>query len=161
MKTFSICCCYLAIASIIFSCSKDAVKAASPQPIDFGSRLVEYDPSYPLAGDWVLKYSNGATPNIHTDYPQDNNVGYYTWASHLSLLKNDSAYWNSWGIDAMPITFFPGSYSFPVKASNLAFINFNFSIYSDSVFEYSLKDKDTLLLKTLLNAPTVYTYARK
>jgi hypothetical protein len=121
-----------------------------------------------LIGNWVLKYADSA--NIHIDFPQDSNYsgGFSTWASHLLLLKNDSAYWFNCGVDATPQMSSSGVYSVSSDTANHPKITFDFQYKLGtfgpgifSTFEYTLINSNTLRLKTLGAIPTVYTYSRK
>jgi hypothetical protein len=125
-----------------------------------------------LTGNWVLKYSDSS--NIHIEYPQDNSFsdpnggGYANWASHLLLLKNDSAYWDNCGVDMTPQMSCPGVYTVSSDTANHLKITFDFhfklgtwgqGIYSR--YEYTLINSDILQLKNPAAIPTIYTYSRK
>jgi len=154
------------IAIMVASCSKSSVSPANSENDGFG-KDVDYDSSYPVAGDWVLQYADGGIDNSHTEYPQDGSFTFpggssaISWASHLSLLTNDSAYWNSWGFDALPMWFSGGTYSLSRDDNYHPAITLSFTINNDSIFEYSFKGKDTLVLNDYTSTPTFSTYMRK
>ena len=120
-----------------------------------------------ITGDWVLKYSISAS--IRTDYPQDekqaSTFGYPSWASHLKLIKNDSAYWNNCGIDTTPEEMFSGVYSTSNDSTDNPKITLTFQPGdwrqgTTNTFEYSLASKDTLKLRTTDPNYIEYTYYR-
>ncbi len=143
----------LFILSIAISCKKSIEKSNS------------------LIGDWVLLYST--TASSHLEYPGDmgynippNGGSFSTWASHVSIITKDSAYWVNCGVDLTPQQQHSGSYSVSTDPAYVTKITFNFPIgtWSESIystFEYSLIGSDTLKLKEINAAPTTYTYFRK
>jgi len=123
------------------------------------------DTSYSIAGDWVLKYSDGGITNTHVVYPLDGSTPFpsgnvISWASHLRLFENDSAYWNSSGIDANPVFFSNGTYSVSQSGDSNPVLILSFAINNYSTFEYTFKTNDTLVLKDQSDHPTFSAYAR-
>ena len=156
---FQSCVCAALLLTTV-SCNKTSV---TPKSI----KDLQYDNSYPIAGDWVLKCSDGGVGNTHIEYPLDGSTPFpggsniISWASHLVLLVNDSAYWNSSGYDANPEFFAKGIYSLLVDGNDHPAIDLSFTIGGFSKFEYGFKTKDTLVLNDLADSPAYYTYFRR